>query len=101
MDETTLFQVIAAAGSSRSAYVEAVESAKRGDFDQAESLMGEGEKAFLEGHSAHMALIQREASGEGSSISLLTVHAEDQLMSAEQFGILARQLIDVYRRISA
>lgn len=100
MDETTLFQIIAAAGSSRSAYVEAIESAKHGDFDQAESLIGEGEKAFLEGHSAHMSMIQKEASGEESPISLLTIHAEDQLMSAEQFGILARQFIDVYRHIS-
>lgn len=100
MDETTLFSIIAAAGTARSAYIEAIEMAKKGDFDQAQALIADGEQAFLQGHDAHTKLVQKAASGEQVSADILLVHAEDQLMSAEQFRILSEQFIDVYRRIS-
>ena len=54
----------------------------------------------MEGHDAHAGLLQKEASGE-SSVTILILHAEDQLMSAEGFKIIAQELIDVYQRIDA
>ena len=36
---------------------------------------------------------------EGSAVNLLILHAEDQLMSAEGFKIIAQEFIDVYRRM--
>ena len=47
----------------------------------------------------HGKLIKREASGEKLDFSLILVHAEDQLMSADAFKILAQEFIDVYKRI--
>ncbi|MBQ1914169.1 MAG: PTS lactose/cellobiose transporter subunit IIA, partial [Selenomonadaceae bacterium] len=32
-------------------------------------------------------------------LPLLIIHAEDQLMSAEAFKILAQEFIDVYKRV--
>mgnify|MGYP000363995649 CR=1 FL=1 len=46
-------------------------------------------------------LVQQTAAGEDLSIDLLGVHAEDQLMSAEGFGILAKEFVDVYRKMGA
>ncbi|MCH1942465.1 PTS lactose/cellobiose transporter subunit IIA [Holdemania massiliensis] len=98
--ELISFQIISAVGTARSCYIEAIHLAKNGKFDEAEALMKEGQTVFIEGHHAHAELIQKEASGEKSEFALLLMHAEDQLMSAEAFGILAQEFIDVYRKIN-
>ena len=41
----------------------------------------------------------REASGEKNIVSLLILHAEDQLMSAEAFKTIALEFISVYQRL--
>lgn len=93
------FQIIAAVGMARSSYIEAVGAAKEGDFDKAAELMKTGDEQFLKGHDAHTELIQREAGGDPVNMTLIITHAEDQLMSAESFKIVATELIDVYRHM--
>lgn len=95
----TSFRIIAAVGSARSSYIEAIHAAKNGEFDRAEQLMQEGGAYFLEGHDVHTELVQREAAGNPVMCSLMLTHAEDQLMSAESFKIIAEELIDLCRRV--
>jgi len=98
--ELTAFQIISAVGTARSCYIEAIQKAKEGDFDGAEKLVKEGDEMFIEGHHAHAGLLQIEAdNGQGSAVSLIILHAEDQLMSAESFKILALEFIELYKRI--
>ena len=59
--------------------------------------LARGIPARCQGHHAHAELVQKEAAGEKSEYSLLLMHAEDQLMSAEAFGILAEEFVDVYK----
>ena len=48
----------------------------------------------------HTGLLTKEATnGPGCTLSLLILHAEDQLMSAEGFKIIALEFIDSYKRI--
>lgn len=94
------FKIIAAVGGARSLYVEAVKAAKEGDFDHAEELMKQGDESFLGGHDAHTELIQREAAGDPVNMTLIITHAEDQLMAAESFKLVATELIDVYRHMA-
>ena len=96
-NEMISFQIISAVGTARSMYIEAIASAKAGDFETADNLISEGAAIFLEGHKAHGTLIQKEASGEKVEFSLILMHAEDQLMSAETFKIVAQEIIDIYR----
>ena len=57
-------------------------------------------KALRLGHEAHAGLLTKEANeGQGSSVSLLILHAEDQLMSAEAFKTIAQEFIDTHKRI--
>lgn len=95
------FQIIAAVGSARSSFINAIHVAKEGDFDRAAELIKEGEEMFLKGHDAHTELIQKEAGGDPVNMTLIITHAEDQLMSAESFKIVALELIDVYKRLAA
>jgi len=100
--ELTAFQIISSVGTARSSYIEAIQKAKAGDFEGAEALIKEGEEMFVEGHHAHAGLLQKEAEGgPGSVLSLLILHAEDQLMSAEAFKTIALEFIDVYKKFEA
>ncbi|MGX8850649.1 PTS lactose/cellobiose transporter subunit IIA [Amedibacillus sp. YH-ame10] len=99
--ELICFQIISSVGGARSSYIEAIQKAKAADFEGADACMKEGAKMFHEGHNAHAQLIQKEASGEENKITLLLVHAEDQLMSAEGFGILAQEFIDLYKEVKS
>lgn len=97
--ELTAFQIIAAVGSARSSYIEAIQVAKRGDFQEAKELLKEGEKSFVQGHKAHLNLLQEEAN-QALQLKLILMHAEDQLMSAESFKIVAEELIAVHLELS-
>ncbi|WP_270659796.1 PTS lactose/cellobiose transporter subunit IIA [Enterococcus thailandicus] len=97
--ELISFQIISSVGSARSSYIEAIQLAKQNKIVEARKMIKEGENFFTEGHHAHAQLIQQEASGEPTSFSLILIHAEDQLMSAEAFKIIATEFIDVYEKI--
>ena len=97
--ELACFKIISNVGMARSSYIEAISKAKGGQFEKAEKCIKDGEEYFSKGHEGHAELIQKEAGGEGVAFSLLLVHAEDQLMSAENFKIIANEMIDNYRRI--
>lgn len=99
--ELQCFQIISAVGMARSSYIEAIQEAKKGNFDKAREMVAEGEQSFLGGHEAHAKMIQQEASGEKVEPCLLLIHAEDQLMSAEAFKIIAEEMIENYERITA
>lgn len=98
--ETSCFQIISNVGAARSSYIEAIQKAKQGDFEGARECIEEGKKQFLIGHEAHFGLIQKKAQGEAVGGSLILIHAEDQLMSAEGFKIIAEEMIAAYERIA-
>jgi PTS system cellobiose-specific IIA component len=98
--EMIMFNIISTVGSARSMYINAVREAKKGNINEAKKMITDGEELFAQGHKAHSELIQKDSAGELKEITLLLVHAEDQLMSAEGLNIVANELIDVYERIS-
>lgn len=98
--ELIAFKIISSVGSARSAYIEAIGKAKAGDLSGAEKLIEEGNKLFIDGHGAHLKLLEGEANGD-KVLSLLIIHAEDQLMSAEGFKTIATEFIEAYKRIEA
>jgi len=89
--ELVAFNIIASVGTARSSYIGAIDAAAEGKFDEAAAMIEEGKKAFVEGHDAHAKLLTAMANGETVEMTLLLTHAEDQLMSAEAFGILAER----------
>ena len=77
--ELKSFEIISNVGTARSCYIEAISHAKKFDFEMAENLMKDGIEEF--------------------PFSLILMHAEDQLMSAEGFKIIANEFIDIYKRM--
>ena len=99
--EQICFQIISYTGEAKSDYIEAMGAAREYDFEKAERLMKEGMAVFVEGHKVHGQLIQKEAAGDNVQLSLLLMHAEDQLLGAETLQVVADELIAVYRQLQA
>lgn len=99
--ELICFNIISNAGGAKSAYMAAIEAAKEGNFDEAEEMIKQGDEYVNQGHGPHAQLVMQEANGQTPDISLLLIHAEDQMMGAEQFKALAEQIIDVYKELAA
>ena len=94
LEEMSL-EIITNVGTARSMYVEAVEAAKAGNFEEAHNLVAEGEKIFVNGHHAHADLVNAKIGVEELQYMFLVMHAEDQLMSAETLKIVCDELIDL------
>lgn len=97
--ELIAFNIIAAVGTARSNYIAAIDAAAEGNFEEAEKLIKEGQDAYVEGHDAHAKLLTQTAQGDKVIMDLLLTHAEDQLMSAEGFGILAERFLTLYKKL--
>lgn len=93
------FTIISNVGTAKSLVMEALYAAKEGDYTLAEEKLAESKQYFIEGHKVHSTLIQKEASGDKLQVSLILMHAEDQLMSAETISELVKEMIAIYKRI--
>ena len=98
--ELICFEIISNVGAARSMYINAITLAKQGKFEEARKEIEEGNLCFVQGHTAHTKLIQQECNGDPVQVTILLMHAEDQLISAEGFKILAAEFIDLYERIA-
>lgn len=97
--ETLIFQLILHSGNGRSAAMEAIQSAKSGDYEGAREKIKEAERALHESHHIQTVLIQDEIRGEKTEISLLMIHAQDHLMNAMTVKDLAAEIIELYQRV--
>ncbi len=97
--ELICFQLITSAGGAKSSYIEAVQRAKDGAYEEARELIKKGDEMMREGHQPHADLIQKEAAGEDLKMGLILTHAEDQMMSAEVFKVMAEEMISLYEKI--
>lgn len=96
---TSCFQLITFVGTARSCFINAIQCAKAGKYDEAVEMLKQGDEAFVLGHHVHSDLAEKENNGELDKIGLLLLHAEDQLMSAEGFRTIAEEFISVYKRL--
>ena len=94
------FQLITFVGTARSCYINAIQKAKEGNFEEAEELMKQGKESFVQGHTGHADLLAKESRGELTESGLILIHAEDQLMSAEGFQIIAEEFIALYKKLA-
>ena len=97
--QMTAMQIIASVGTARSMYIEAIDLAAEGKFTQARANIEEGQEIFNQGHAVHGQLLTDYANGNLPNMDILMTHAEDQLMSAEAFGILASRFVDLYEKL--
>ena len=64
-------------------------------------MIAEGDEMMKQGHLPHSDLIQKEAAGEAVPMGLILTHAEDQMMSAEVFKVMAEEIIELYKKVES
>lgn len=91
------FEIISFVGLARSRYIEAIQKAKIHDFKEAEHFIQLGDHEFIRGHKLHQQLFACIEGNLDAKTSLLIMHTEDFLMSAESFKIIAEEIIELYK----
>ena len=94
--ELIAFEIISNVGMAKSLAIEALREVRSVTMQKVKRL-AEAAKYLTEGHHAHTSLIQKEAAGEKTEFSLMLMHAEDQMMSAEVIKSLAEEMIEMYK----
>ncbi|MCR1950466.1 MULTISPECIES: PTS lactose/cellobiose transporter subunit IIA [unclassified Clostridium] len=98
--ELVSFQLISNVGEARSALFEAMRAAREECFEEADKLVMDAEDSLIKAHESHSSLIMQEASGDKVQISLLLMHAEDQLMTTELLKGMAKEVILTHKKYS-
>lgn len=99
MSETIIFEIILHAGNARAEAYEALNAAQAGDFTKAAEHMKRAEEEVGVAHRVQVDIIQREAQGEKTEITLLFVHAQDHLMTAIAEKNLIENMIGMHKTI--
>lgn len=95
--EEQVMGIIINAGQSRSLCYEALQSAKEGDFADADDKMQQAQHFAREAHLVQTQLIEADE-GEGKTkMTLVMVHAQDHLMTSILAKELVKELIEIYR----
>ena len=93
------FGIIGFAGDAKGLAFEAIREAKQGNIEKARELIIESKEGIHKAHKFQTELIQSEASGNKTEMSVILVHAQDHLMNAMNFQQLAEEFIDLYERL--
>ena len=91
--------IIMAGGNAKAHAVEAITAAKKGDFTEAEKKLEEANQAIVDAHNTHTEMLTAEARGEHTPIDLYMVHAQDHLMTGITFVDLAKEIVEVYKKV--
>lgn len=91
--------IIMAGGNAKAHAVEAITAAKKGDFTEAEKKLEEANQAIVDAHNTQTEMLTAEARGEHMPIDLYMVHAQDHLMTGITFVDLAKEIVEVYKKV--
>lgn len=91
-------QLITYAGCAKSTYIQAMQLSKEKKFEDANAKIKEADSILAQAHTQHLELLQREATEMQPQVSLLIIHAEDQMMSCETIKLMVMEFIHIYRK---
>lgn len=93
------FQLIAAAGQSKSNSLEAIKAGRKGCFEEAEKLVKEAENDLKEAHKIHFDMLQQETTGNCVEVNIIAIHAQDHLTMATVLHDIASDIINLYQKV--
>jgi PTS system cellobiose-specific IIA component len=100
-EEQIVMELVVNGGDARSKAIEAIRFAKVGDFKGAEEKLNACNESLNKAHSFQTQLIQAEAGGEKTEISLIMVHGQDHLMNAMTVRDMAVEMIEMYKQMKS
>lgn len=97
--EELIMNLIINSGEARSCGMEAMAAAKQGNIEEARELLKKASESLGEAHKSQTTLIQAEAGGDKTEVSLLLIHAQDHLMTSMTLKDLAAEIVDLHEKI--
>lgn len=95
--EYIVMQLITNAGDARSLAIQAIRSARKGSFEEADKLIDDCLEKMTEAHKFQTELIFSETSGNPVPVSLLLIHAQDHVMNAMTVKDMAVEMIEMMK----
>ncbi|WP_297815261.1 PTS lactose/cellobiose transporter subunit IIA [uncultured Lactobacillus sp.] len=92
--------IIMQAGNGKAAAMQAIQAAKKGDFEKADDFIHQANEALVNAHNVQTDMLTKEAQGDHVKVDLYMVHAQDHLMTAITFIDLAKEVVDVYKKLA-
>ncbi|CRH91327.1 PTS system cellobiose-specific IIA component [Streptococcus gallinaceus] len=88
------------AGDAKQHIYQALNLAKKGEFDKCQAEIDLADNALLEAHNLQTQFLAQEASGNKSEITALFVHSQDHLMTSITEINLIKEIIDLRQELS-
>lgn len=95
----TGFSIVAYAGDAKADLIDALNSARKGNFAQARELVNSANDSIVAAHNEQTKLLSKEAGGEQMDVTFIMVHGQDTLMTTMLFKDQITFFIDEYERI--
>lgn len=95
-----IMELIMYGGDAKSNAMEAIQAAKDRDFELANTKISEAEASLLKAHHSQTKMLTEEAQGNKTEVTLLMVHGQDHLMTSMAFTDLAKEFVEVYKRMN-
>ncbi|MGL5541677.1 MAG: PTS lactose/cellobiose transporter subunit IIA [Erysipelotrichaceae bacterium] len=99
--EMVIFEIINYGGTAKGLAYEALDAVEKGDYELANQLMKEADEHLVKAHQVQTNIIQAEARGEKTEVSVLFVHAQDHLMTAIEAKSLIECIIRLHQKVEA
>lgn len=93
--ELNLMQIISFSGECKALCFEALQLFRKGETENVDQKLNEAKTNLLQANRVHAKMLQAFASGVETPADLLTMHAEDQMMSAETILALVEEFLNV------
>lgn len=91
-------RVVAFSGNARSNFLEALDLAKAGKFEEADQYIGTGVENLDLASLAQKDFLANEAEGSREGLDFLAIHAQDHYMTTLLLRDLINNLIDIYKK---
>jgi PTS system cellobiose-specific IIA component len=97
--EQEIFEIISHGGDARGYAYEALKAAEDNLMGKAKELLIKAQEELDLAHNTQTKLIQAEINGQDLKMTLLMVHAQDQLMTAISEKHLIERMVSMYSKI--
>lgn len=96
--EELAFQIISIAGDGMGLYFKALEEAKKGNFEESDTLFNQATAKIKEAHKIQSNALFSEARGEKLEMNILLVHAQDHLMNCILAKEFIKEFVELYKK---
>lgn len=98
--ELLSFQIIANVGEAKSSLFQAMKAAREERFEEAEDFIKTAEESLGKAHEFHVEMLQKESEEEPIKVTLLLMHAEDQMMTTEMLKDVTSEMLLMHKKYS-